>query len=107
MVHLQIMIQAIEMGVFDELETSQKPLTARALANKKDFNLMMTEKLLNSLSTIGLTRKMRGKDGNIFDVHVSLNSRVLVSILVSWRFPLYNLRCFICLISVSSCLANV
>ena len=61
---VQIMIQAIEMGIFDELETSPKPLTARALANKKDFNLVMTEKLLNSLSTIGLTRKIRGKDGN-------------------------------------------
>ena len=59
------MIQAIELGVFEEMEASQKPLTARALANKKDYNLMMTEKLLNSLSTMGLMRKLRGKDGNI------------------------------------------
>ena len=63
----QIMIQAIELGIFDELEANPKPLTARALANKKDFNLLMTEKLLNSLSCIGLLKKTKGKDGN-FDI---------------------------------------
>lgn len=59
----KIMIQAIELGIFDELEANPKPLTARALANKKDFNLLMTEKLLNSLSCIGLLKKTKGKDG--------------------------------------------
>ena len=74
------MIQAIELGIFDELEANPKPLTARALANKKDFNLLMTEKLLNSLSCIGLLKKTKGKDGNsILNLQVKrdLNEAIL------------------------------
>ena len=63
MIHLQIMIQAIEMGIFEDFEASPKPLTAQALANKKNYNLMTTEKLLNALANIGLLKKAKGSDG--------------------------------------------
>ena len=68
------MIQAIELGIFDELEASPKPMTAQAMANKRNFNLMVAEKCLNALASIGLLKKAKGKDGKfIFIVTKKIN----------------------------------
>ena len=66
------MIQAIELGIFDELEASPKPMTAQAMANKRNFNLMVTEKCLNALASIGLLKKAKGKDGKF----ISLSQKI-------------------------------
>lgn len=46
---LQAMFSACELGVFDLLLGSQKPLTARHVAQELNTNLCSTERLLDTL----------------------------------------------------------
>ncbi|XP_041373402.1 acetylserotonin O-methyltransferase-like [Gigantopelta aegis] len=61
---LKILVQVLELGLFDEIEAFGEPVTALGLSRKCGYNLDVTERLLNTLVCLKLLDKIKNKDGS-------------------------------------------